>query len=484
MVSDYLCNLHKLYISYLPLYFWRNKRYIITITRDKARFIRTLRGSNYMEDLKLHNYLDQEIKCTCGKVHSTQLKEIEISENALEKIPELVKKYNYKKVSVVSDSNTFHIAGEKMYQILTNALIETSQIILHEKNLVPDEIALGKIIVEIEPECDLIIAVGSGTINDICKFLSYKLGIDYFIVATAPSMDGFASNVSALIINQLKTTYETHVAKAIIGDILILKEAPMDMIIAGVGDILGKYVCLLDWKLAHMVQGEYHCLYIEEMIQKSLSVVVKSVKKIKERDSLTIKYIMEGLVLSGIAMSYAGNSRPASGSEHHLSHYWEMMFLFQKKEPVLHGIKVGVGLIVATKLYEKLRDSSIDFEASKEKIEQFNIKEWKKQIRCIYKVVGEDIIIFEEKVQKNNPFKVLERIEFIQKNWEEIRDTINLYLPSVNELIDLLRSIGAPTKPEQIGVDGEMLTNSILYAKDIRNRYGLLQILFDLSLYE
>lgn len=437
-----------------------------------------------MEELSLHNYLNNELKCSCDKIHSTNLKEIEISEGALERLPELIFKYNYKNVCVISDKNTYKAAGKKVISILKTEHIENCSIVLRQDDLVPDETALGNVIVGIEPDCDLIIAVGSGTINDICKYISYKLQIEYFVVATAPSMDGFASNVSALIIKQLKTTYEAHVPKAIIGDINILKDAPMDMIIAGAGDILGKYVCLLDWKIASMVEGEYHCSYIEEMIQKSLQIVVSNGKKIKDRDPETIKYIMEGLVLSGIAMSYAGNSRPASGSEHHLSHFWEMMFLFEGKKPVLHGIKVGVGTIVAIKLYEKLRTVAIDFNQAKDKILQFNEEEWKKEIRSIYPVVSEDIILFEEQVQKNKREKVLKRIDFLEKNWEEIQRTIGRYLPSSKELIDLMESMNAPTKPEQIGITTEMLANSIQYGKEIRNRYGLLQILFDLSVEE
>lgn len=444
----------------------------------------TMSGVNNMEELNLHKYLNSQLKCTCGRNHSTSLKEIEIYEGALDKLPELIIKYRYKKVCIVSDKKTHKAADVKVTNLLNAWNIENFNIVLKKDNLIPDEEALGKVIVGIEPGCDLIIAVGSGTINDICKFMSYKLGIDYFVVATAPSMDGFASNVSALITNQLKTTYETHVPKAIIGDINILKDAPMDMLIAGVGDVLGKYVCLLDWKLASMIQGEYHCSYIEKMVQHALKMVVSNAEKIKERDPQTIQYIMEGLVLSGIAMSYAGNSRPASGSEHHLSHYWEMMFLFQGREPVLHGIKVGVGTIVTTCLYERLLESKIDFKAARDKILDFNIEEWKKEIQKVYPVVGKNIIEFEEEVQKNRKDKVLERIDILEHNWEKVKETIRIYLPSSKNLIKLMESIGAPVRPEQIGVSKEMLDNSIRYGKEIRNRYGLLQILFDLSLYE
>ena len=420
-----------------------------------------------MEELNLHHYLHTELKCNCGKIHSTNLREIEISKGALEKLPKLIFKYKYEKICIISDKNTYKAAGEKVIDILNAEQIENYSIVLREENLIPNEVALGEVIVRIEPDCDLIIAVGSGTINDISKFISYKLSIDYYVVATAPSMDGFASNVSALITNQLKTTYETHVPIAIIGDINILTEAPMDMIIAGIGDILGKYVCLLDWKIASIIQGEYHCTYIESMVQKSLNIIISNGEKVKDRDPQTIQYIMEGLVLSGIAMSYAGNSRPASGSEHHLSHYWEMMFLFQGKEPVLHGIKVGIGTIVAINLYEKLLDSTIDFKSAKARILDFNLEEWKKEIRKVYQIVWEDIIKLEEETQKNSKEKVLGRLDILESNWEEIKETIREYLPSSKDLIKLMESIGAPVRPEQIGVSKEMLC-----------------VFYDLSLYE
>lgn len=433
------------------------------------------------KDLQLQNYLNKTTTCSCGKIHSTDLKVIEISEGALDKIPGLVREYGYQKVYLISDENTYEVAGEDTYNILKKAKIDTKRFIYADKELIPDETALGKIMMVIDPEIDLIIAIGTGTINDICKFISFKLGIDYFIVATAPSMDGFASNVSAMITNHLKTTYETHVPKAIIGDITILKDAPMNMIAAGVGDILGKYVCLLDWKIAHLVQGEYHCSYIEEMIRSSVDAVVSSAKKVKDRDPGTIKSIMEGLVLSGIAMSYAGNSRPASGSEHHLSHYWEMMFLFQNRAPVLHGTKVGIGTIVAARLYEKLKKTQVDFEVAKLNVSEFNVDKWKEQMKQVYGIAAEEIILFEESVHKNSKEKVIPRIEILKQNWDEIHSLISTQLPSVEELIALLESMDAPTKPEQVGIDATMLANSIRYAKELRNRYGLLQILFDLG---
>jgi glycerol-1-phosphate dehydrogenase [NAD(P)+] len=435
-----------------------------------------------MKQIELQSYLNKTIQCSCGKDHKTDLKEIQISENALEKIPEFIIKYKYKQIYVVSDQNTYKVAGEKTNEILKKVGITTCNFVFQDETIASDEIAIAKIITAMEPGCDLIIGVGAGTINDLCKFISYKLGIDYFIVATAPSMDGFASNVSAMITNRLKTTYESHVPKVIIGDLTILKEAPSDMIAAGVGDILGKYVCLLDWKIAHMITGEYHCSYIENLIQNAVEVVMSNADKIQQKDIKAIKGIMEGLVLSGIAMSFAGNSRPASGSEHHLSHFWEMMFMFQGREPVLHGIKVGIGTVVAVKLYEYLKDIHIDFEKAKEEAQKFQIEQWEEKICDVYQVAAQEIIEFENKTKKNAPENVLPQIDKLKDNWEEITSLIENMLLPAEKLVALLQQIGASYKPEQEGIDKEMERNSILYAKEIRNRFGLLQIIFDLNI--
>lgn len=434
------------------------------------------------DQLQLQDYLNKSIKCSCGRIHTTDLKEIDISAGALHNIPRLIGKYGYHNICLIADTNTFKAAGERVYFLLEEADINTTRIIYEDKELIPDEIALGKVMMVIDRETDLIISVGSGTLNDIGKFISYKLAIDYFIVATAPSMDGFASNVSAMITNRLKTTYETHVPKAIIADINILREAPMNMISAGIGDILGKYVCLLDWKMAHLIQNEYHCDYIDSMMRSAISAVMAGAEEAGDRDSSAIQSIMEGLVLSGIAMSYAGNSRPASGSEHHLSHYWEMMFLFQNRTPVLHGTKVGIGTIAAIQLYQMLSYAKIDFDEAVRKAEQFNQDDWEEQIRLVYGPVAEDVIRLEKNTGKNSAGKVVPRIRALEQNWKKVLSFVELELPSAKTLSEILQSMNAPTAPEQVGIDHKMFADSIRYAKEIRNRYGLLQILFDLGI--
>ena len=192
--------------------------------------------------------------------------------------------------------------------------------------------ALGRLIVEIPSDTSVMLAVGSGTINDISRYLSYKLHIPYVILCTAPSMDGYASVVSPLVIDGVKTTYDAVYPYAIVADINIMKEAPMHMLHAGLGDIIGKYTALSDWHIAEILNKEYFCSSVEQLMIKAVQKCVAASPKIKERDTEAIKSITEALIFSGIAIGMVESSRPASGEEHHLSHCWEMMFMNEGKK--------------------------------------------------------------------------------------------------------------------------------------------------------
>ena len=350
-----------------------------------------------------------------------------------------------------------------------------------ESEPVPDEKTNGDVMIHYNPSSDLIIAVGSGTLNDICRFISYKLKLPYIIVATAPSMDGFASGVTPLIVHHMKTTYEAHTPIAILGDVNLLKEAPGRMIAAGVGDILGKYNALCDWSIAQLILGEYHCNTIEAMVRKSLETVLRHIDGARNRDPYAIRGLMEALVLSGIAMSFAGNSRPASGSEHHLSHYWEMKFLSEGRKPYLHGTQVGVATIAVLKAYELLQELPVDFETAGEKASRYSESTWEADmIRC-YGPAAPSVIRLEKETGKNTPEQVLERLERTRQSWDRIRAAIAL-LPSADSIRDILRSMSAPASPMEVGIDKDTFIDSFLAAKELRNRYALLQLLYDLGL--
>lgn len=427
-------------------------------------------------------YLGRSIKCSCGKEHRCDIEDIIVEANAVNRVPELLKKGDYHKISIVEDENTKLVLGDRVKDIVSGAGYEVETVVLPGEHLLPDETGIGSVLTGISIDSEMILAVGSGTINDLVKFVSYKMGIPYIIIGTAASMDGFASNVAAMVTKKSKVTYEAHMPKAIIADVRIMAEAPLDLISAGVGDVLGKYICLTDWKLSSLLTGEYYCEYVAELVKESVEKVYHAAQALKDsRDELCITELVEGLILSGICMSYIGNSRPASGSEHHLSHFWEMFFLQKGEHGAYHGTKVGVGTIMCLKMYEWLLQENFGEVTAEPYI--YNQDKWEGEMRRIYKTAADNVIGLERQIQKNSVGNRNNRMNRLLEKEKEVRELL-AQLPKAEELMNVMRDIEAPISPKEIDVNNDQLVQSCCYAKELRNRTGLLQILHDLGLAE
>jgi glycerol-1-phosphate dehydrogenase [NAD(P)+] len=358
--------------------------------------------------------------CSCGRKHSVGIRKISIGKQQAAEVVKLTLEYG-KNVFLVADSNTYDIYGKKIENELKKAgFYLTTYIFQTAGRLIPDERAIGRLLVEINPATQLIIAVGSGTINDLSRMLSYKTKIPYFIIGTAPSMDGYASTVSPLIIDNFKITFEANYPDAIIADTEIMKAAPMEMIHAGFGDLIGKYNALTDWVLARELKGEYYCETCVKLVRNALQKCTENIDGIVRRDEQAIKSIVEALILSGVAIGLAGNSRPASGAEHHMAHYWEIDAIKNKREHPLHGNSVGVSTVVIASIYKLMKD--------------------KVPTAC----------------------KPLEPVE----------------------ISALLKQAGACDNPKALGISRELFRESVLHAKEIRPRYTILQYASDLGMLE
>ena len=437
-----------------------------------------------VKDFTISDFLRDDIKCACGKKHAIDVEKIIVENNAMKKLPSILKEFNYKKILMVADKNTYEAAGKDVEKILKDNHISYNKFIYErEGDLVPNEQAIGEYIVHMDREIDCLLTVGSGVLNDLSKFVSYKFDIDSIVVATAPSMDGYASDTSALIIDNLKTSLTSKTPRVILGDVNILKNAPMKMILAGLGDMIGKYSAISDWKLAKIIINEYYCDVVVSMVKDSLSKCVDNIEGFKNREDIPIKNLMEGLAMTGIAMSYIGNSRPASGAEHHLAHFWEMMFLFEGKEAVLHGTKVGITTLATNKLRELLVEKEIDFDKIEKTALVFDEEKWKEDILKVYKKAAPGILKLNKKENRNSIEERVKRVKVIKENWDEIVKALK-DIKTTEEMENILKRAGAPTNPKEIGVDETIVVNSVLLGKEVRTRYSILQLLWDLDLLE
>lgn len=434
--------------------------------------------------LEINDFLGGKLQCECKKPHSIAMERILIEDGAIQKLPALLKELGLEKALVIADTNTDQVAGAVVETALTDAKFSYKKFVFKVKDdLVPNEEAVGTLLIQVQDDIDVIVTIGTGTLNDLAKFVGYRIGIPTIIVATAPSMDGFASTGAALIVDNLKTSFECACPTAIIGDVSILKEAPLEMIVAGFGDILGKYSALTDWKLATAINGEYYCPVVAKMVTDSMEKCIANMAGFKQKDELAIQHLMEALVLTGIAMSFVGNSRPASGAEHHLAHYWEMMFLFEGKKAVLHGTKVGITTSITAKLSQLLADAgtTIDFEQAIAKAKAFDQEQWKESVQKLYQKAAGEIIKINEKEDRNSITKQLARLEIIQAKLPEIIKILQ-DVPAPEKITELLQQAGGVVYPSQVGINDETVLHGILMAKEVRTRYTLLNLLSDVGL--
>ncbi len=397
--------------------------------------------------------------CACGRDHDCPIKAIRIGAEALSALPEVLGGYH--RILLISDDNTNAVCGDKVRDLLGDA-IETSLVLHADGVVVPDEACLAVIEEKLTTDTDLLLGIGSGVINDLCKDVSFRHDLPYGIVATAPSMDGYASVGAALILDGMKITRNARPPMVIVADTAVLKTAPMEMLKAGYGDIVGKYSCLNDWKLSTAIYGEYFCQTVYDLTMDTAQAVEPLAERILARDEEAIGALMEALVTVGIAMSYVGNSRPASGSEHHLSHFFEITGILEDKPYFAHGIDVLYSAVVTARLREAVLGSTPSRKP-------FDRQVWEAEIRRIYSTSADGVIALQNKL-----------------GWYE-RDDQNAIIPQWEALCDILRK--APTEQEmlalvdRIGLDyseftalyGEAkLADAIQYAKDLKDRYSVL----------
>ena len=424
--------------------------------------------------------------CSCGKHHGCELKYLKVGKGAIANLPEGMKTIGVKKPFVVMDRNTRKAAGDLVEKTLKDAGIPyTAFVFPGEGRMEPDERAVGSLAMAFDPSCDVLLAVGSGVINDCCKVLAKACKLPSMVVCTAPSMDGYASNSSSMIQNRVKVSLYNGCPQVIIADTEILKTAPDIMLQAGLGDMLAKYVSVCEWRISHLVYGDPYCEEIAGLVRASLKKIVTHADGLMSREDDALAAVVEGLVLSGISMAFAEISRPASGLEHYFSHLWEMQALRGNIPSDLHGIQVGVGTLLVLWIYENiLTTDAIDVDKARRAMADFSQEKWEEQAQRIFGNIAPEIIGLEEKVHKNDPAKHEKRLQIIAQKWPEIQQIIKEELPSRESIWQLMKSCGMPMTPADLKLSYQDTVDALLGSRDIRDKYLTSSLLWDLGLLE
>ncbi len=400
--------------------------------------------------------------CPCGRDHICPISAVEIGEGALSSLPRLCGGYAH--ILLVADTNTYAACGERVAALLGES-VASRHVFEGEGVVIPDETSVAAIEGKMIADTDLIVGVGSGVINDLCKFTGHRHGIPYIIVATAPSMDGYASAGAAMILEGMKVSPSATPPMAIVADTEVLKKAPMDMIRAGYGDIIGKFSCLNDWKLAAYIRGEYFCEAVYDMVMATANRVCGLAKGIAARDGEAVTALMEALVEVGVAMAYVGNSRPASGSEHHLSHFFEITGILNGTPYLPHGTDVAYSAVLTARLREEI--------CHREPVRvPFDHAAYEAAIRRAYTAIADSVMVQQERL---GWYHEDETDEFILTHYDGIREILS-EAPTEAEAREMAEAVGLDMR-ELYDTYGEAhMETALRYGKDLKDRYSVLWV--------
>ena len=412
------------------------------------------------------NKLLQGMDCACGKKHTCDIDFVYIEPNAAARLTELCA--DRKGVLLVADENTWAAAGAAAEAALKGKIAGIC-LFSGKEVLVPNEAAIAAVEVKMEG-VDLLLAIGSGVIQDLCKYVSHVSKVPYMVLATAPSMDGYASDGAAMILEGMKVTVKAGLPRAILADPAVLAAAPMDMIRAGYGDIIGKFSALNDWKLSRCVTDEYFCDFIYDLTFRQIQRNLELADGLQNRDEEAVKALMEALVVIGILMSFAGSSRPASGSEHHLSHFFEITGIVDRTPYLAHGVDVACSTVITAGLRRKLLAGPFPKERFR-----LSPEAYRERMEGIYKQVAEGCMALQEKVGNY----AADRIALYHEKEQEIR-SILAEMPAPEEVEALLQKVGLSLDAFYELYGKQKIEDAVLYSKDLKDRYTVLWLYYDL----
>ncbi|MBC5647371.1 sn-glycerol-1-phosphate dehydrogenase [Christensenella tenuis] len=413
--------------------------------------------------------------CACGKNHTLKTRDYIVEKDAMLKLPALLGRlFPDAAPLAVFDRNTYEAAHPKF----NAALPGVPAFILTDEEIHADEKQVGLVTQALrEGSCDLLLAVGSGVICDIVRYVAFQQDIPFIAVPTAASVDGFVSDSAAMTLGGAKITLPAKAPNAVVADLEIIAAAPKKMTASGVGDMLSKYISIADWKIGHLITGEYFCPFVADLTIEAVDMIVQNIEKIDSGDIESFGVLMKGLLLSGITMQMVGITRPASSFEHHFSHYLETVPIEGVNRAALHGEKVGIATIQAAKYYpvftrrlKRIYEQNIP--------NQFDIA----RVKGYYAHYPENIVAAVEKENTPTITSKLDR-ELLKQNYDEVLRIAD-EVPSPGSLTETLRTVGGYTDYSAIDMTDGQFRETMKICCYIRNRFTMLRLMCDFELFD
>ena len=400
--------------------------------------------------------------CACGETHRLSTRAVLLEAGATQKLSGLLDELGLTAGGVVvCDRNTACFA-DGVISVLGGRLLPSGAVTLDPDGLHADEKATETLDSLLLPGVSFLLAVGSGTIHDITRYIAHRRRIPFVSYPTAASVDGFVSTVSAMTWYGFKKTMPGVAPVCVVADTDVFARAPYRLTASGVSDVLGKYTALADWQIAHLVTGERVCPRIMAMSREAADKVRENMRTLRAGGADAMEKLMFALLLSGIAMQMWGNSRPASGAEHHLSHLWEMEVI-NRRTDAMHGEKVGVGLCKVIDCYRRLLFSEVHAVAQYDGLPHARLRT---SFGALYSAIAEE----------NTPDILCGvQLERLEAQLPAIRHHIAA-LPEPAVLSAEMAAAGCCTELAQIGLPADILEDSLTFSPYVRSRMTLMRL--------
>ena len=393
-------------------------------------------------------------KCECGRVHELRTKLVVCEYGALNSFDQYMEECGLTGFrTAIYDTNTYNLPSMVHVKADQEIVLE-AQGLHSEKGLIEDMMK------KLRRKPDYIVAVGAGTLMDFGRYSAYQLGIPFVAVPTLVSSDGFTANICSIVIDGHKKSIPMIAPSAVICDMNIIEGAPHFLTVSGMQDILSKYISIADWKIAHLVSGEYFCPKVCGMAQEALDTMAKCAEEMRQGKPVEFEALAYAQMLSGLTMQILNHSRAASGAEHLIAHLVEMKPKGFENAHGMHGECVGVGTVICAEEYHRL--------AEKESVEVRPFKPLDEAwVRDVFGDLAEGIF----KECENDVLSGFDE-HSIQEHWQEIREII-AGIPRAEELTELFKAIGAKYCLADLGVDESLKGFALDASMAIRNRLTL-----------
>jgi len=430
-------------------------------------------------DRTLTELLGHRFDCECGRTHEVPTGEADVEPGAFERASDLLSRsVDGTRLLVIGDRNTWAAAGDDFvraiggrYDVTRCVVPDTPDGHVHASVELVDGISA-----EHTDRFNGYAAVGSGTINDLTKAIAHRRGRPYVAVATAASMNGYTSSIVALLADGLKTTGPATPPVAVVAEPDVLVGAPRELTLAGLGDLVSKPYCGCDWWIASMVRGEPYCPAPGRILGDAFDAALEVLPRLGDRDPEAVVLLAKLLLISGMTMTIAGTSSPASGGEHLLSHYWDMIHLRDGQPIRLHGAQVGVASMAMDALYETVSKADFGSRAPDPVPEIVDAR------RLLEEVFGS----LTDAVWPQWRAKIAARTdrdrEVLRDHEAEIKAAIHRVLDTGRSIRAALMRSGAPMWAADLGIDAAELVAAIRNARTIRTRYTVLDVAAELGL--